>query len=206
MYYIMLYTGHGDGPIRQTIIYYYYYYYYCYCYYYYYCYYHYYSHVYCIALHYTLRRTDRAADRGPIIANLLLHLYYYKIAADGGPIIITIYIIIVIFYCDGPIEPQMAVYILQRGVQWKQGVVIYTTLCTSLLYNATPIHCTPDPLHPPLQSIQGRQRRAADGSLVGIIYHIVFLCYVILHIYIYIYVYIYIYIYMCIYIYIYIYI
>ena len=47
------------------------------------------------------------------------------------------------------------VYILHRGVQWKQGVVIYMTLCTSLLYNTTPIHCTPDPLHPPLQSIQG---------------------------------------------------
>ena len=45
-------------------------------------------------------------------------------------------------------------YILQRGVQWKQGVVVYMTLYTSLLYNTTPIHCTPDPLHPPLQSIQ----------------------------------------------------
>ena len=30
--------------------------------------------------------------------------------------------------------------------------MIYMTLCTSLLYNTTPIHCTPDPLHPPLQS------------------------------------------------------
>ena len=46
------------------------------------------------------------------------------------------------------------VYIPQRGVQWKQGVVIYMTVYTSLLYNTTPIHCTPDPLHPPLQSIQ----------------------------------------------------
>ena len=45
------------------------------------------------------------------------------------------------------------VYIPQRGVQWKQGVVICMTLYTSLLYNTTPIHCTPDPLHPPLQSI-----------------------------------------------------
>ena len=27
------------------------------------------------------------------------------------------------------------------------------TLYISLLYNTTPIHCTPDPLHPPLQSI-----------------------------------------------------
>ena len=45
-------------------------------------------------------------------------------------------------------------YIPQRGVQWTQGVVIYLTLYTSLLCNTTPIHCTPDPLHPPLQSIQ----------------------------------------------------
>ena len=34
------------------------------------------------------------------------------------------------------------VYIPQRGVQWKQGVVIHMTLYTSLLYNTTPIHCT----------------------------------------------------------------
>ena len=37
----------------------------------------------------------------------------------------------------------------QRGVQWKQGVVIYMMLYTSLLYDTTPIHCTPLPLHPP---------------------------------------------------------
>ena len=40
-------------------------------------------------------------------------------------------------------------YISQRGVQWKQGVVIYMILYTTLLYNTTPIHCTPLPLHPP---------------------------------------------------------
>ena len=45
------------------------------------------------------------------------------------------------------------VYILQRGVQWKQGVVICMMLYTVLLYNTTPIHRTPLPLHPPLQSI-----------------------------------------------------
>ena len=44
-------------------------------------------------------------------------------------------------------------YILQRGVQWKQGVVSYMALYTSFLYNTTPTHCTPLPLHPPLQSI-----------------------------------------------------
>ena len=40
----------------------------------------------------------------------------------------------------------------QRGVQWKQGVVICMLLCTSLLYKTTPIHCTPLPLHPPLMN------------------------------------------------------
>ena len=39
-------------------------------------------------------------------------------------------------------------YILQRGLQWKQGVVIYMLLCTSSLYDTDPIHCTPLPLHP----------------------------------------------------------
>ena len=36
----------------------------------------------------------------------------------------------------------------QRGVQWKQGVVISMRLYTTLLYNTTPIHYTPLPLHP----------------------------------------------------------
>ena len=40
-------------------------------------------------------------------------------------------------------------YIPQRGVQWKQGVVIYTMLYTSLLCDVTPIHCTPPPTAPP---------------------------------------------------------
>ena len=44
---------------------------------------------------------------------------------------------------------QWIFYIPQRGVQWKQGVVVYMTLYTSLLYGTTPIHCTPHPLHPP---------------------------------------------------------
>ena len=37
----------------------------------------------------------------------------------------------------------------QRGVQWKQGVVICMLLYTTLLDNSTPIHCAPLPLHPP---------------------------------------------------------
>ena len=50
----------------------------------------------------------------------------------------------------------------QRGVQWKQGVVIYMMLSTSLLYNTTPIHCT----HPPVMNTHcqrhGRQRHASS--------------------------------------------
>ena len=42
------------------------------------------------------------------------------------------------------------------GVQWKQGVVIYMMLYTILLYNTTPIHCTPLRLHPPLMNTQTR--------------------------------------------------
>ena len=51
-------------------------------------------------------------------------------------------------------ERTRLIYILQRGVQWKQGVVVYMTLYTSLLHNTTPIHCNPLRLHPSLQSIQ----------------------------------------------------
>ena len=40
----------------------------------------------------------------------------------------------------------------QRGVQWVQGVVIYMMLYNSLLYNTTPIHCTPLRLHPPVMN------------------------------------------------------
>ena len=46
--------------------------------------------------------------------------------------------------------PQLKIH--QRGVQWKQGVVICMMLYTSLWYNATPIHCTPLPLHPPVMN------------------------------------------------------
>ena len=51
----------------------------------------------------------------------------------------------------------LRLYILQRGVQWKEGVVVYIILQAALLYNSTPIHCTPLRLHPPLQSIHLRQ-------------------------------------------------
>jgi len=45
-----------------------------------------------------------------------------------------------------------------KGVQWKQGVVIYIMSCTVSLHDATPIHCTPLPLHPPLLNTQWRPR------------------------------------------------
>ena len=44
----------------------------------------------------------------------------------------------------------------QWGVQWKQGVMIYMMLYTSLFYNTTPIYCTPLPLHPPVMNTQLR--------------------------------------------------
>ena len=46
----------------------------------------------------------------------------------------------------------MRLKIHQRGVQWKQGVVICMLLYTSLLYNTAPIHRTPLPLHPPVMN------------------------------------------------------
>ena len=64
-----------------------------------------------------------------------------------------------------PERKRPAVYIPQRGVQWKQGVVMYMTLCASLLHNTTQIHGTPDPLHPPLQSIQAGGAPAAAAGV-----------------------------------------
>ena len=86
------------------------------------------------------------------------------------------------------------VHIPQRGVQWKQGVVTYMTLYTSLLYNTTSIHCTSDPLHPPLQSIQtARQSARQPGGCLAASR---------IYIYIYIYMYTYLSLHICIYIYI----
>ena len=44
-----------------------------------------------------------------------------------------------------PEQPRPVLKIHQRGVQWKQGVVIRMMLCIILLYDTTPIHCTPPP-------------------------------------------------------------
>ena len=53
-----------------------------------------------------------------------------------------------------PQRSPQTVYMLQRGVQWKQGVVICMVLYTMLLCNTTQIHCTPLPLHPPVINTQ----------------------------------------------------
>ena len=69
-----------------------------------------------------------------------------------------------------------AIYIPQRGVQWKEGVVIHMPLYTSLLYNTTPIHCTPLPLHPPLMNTQGQKISviiSSSGSSIKIIISII---------------------------------
>ena len=55
--------------------------------------------------------------------------------------------------------PRMSRFI-KCGVQWKQGVVIYMMLYTSLLWNTTPIHCTPLPRHLPVMNTQ-------DGATPG---------------------------------------
>ena len=79
--------------------------------------------------------------------NYYIILYYIRLCY-----IILYYIIlhyITLYYTIGRGLLHVAIYIPQRGVQWKQGVVIYMTLYTSSLYNTNPIHCTPPPLHPP---------------------------------------------------------
>ena len=50
----------------------------------------------------------------------------------------------------------------QRRVQWKQGVVNYMMLYTSLVSDTAPIHRTPLPLHPPVMNTQvpGSQKSA----------------------------------------------
>ena len=46
-----------------------------------------------------------------------------------------------------------------KEVQWKQGVVIYEMLYTNSLYNTTPIHCTPLPLHTPVMNTHPPRHR-----------------------------------------------
>ena len=70
-------------------------------------------------------------------------------------IIIIIVIIILIaslikhYYYVMTIRYAWILKIHQRGVQWKQGVVVYIISWAVVLYNTTPIHCTALRLHPP---------------------------------------------------------
>ena len=148
--------------------------------------------------------------------------------SSGTRAIIIIIIIMIIddFGCSYSIprrraprltSPPRRVYIPQRGVQWKQGVVIYMMLYISLLYNTTRIRCTPLPLHPTVMNIRmgaWRMPRPVARALPECppagpskhiyiyIYTYIYTC--ILYVYIYIYIYVYIYMYICIYVYMYI--
>ena len=55
----------------------------------------------------------------------------------------------------------------QRGVQWKQGVVIYVLIYTSVLYGTTPINCSRLPLHPPCNDYPTNMspRHSSRGSV-----------------------------------------
>ena len=71
---------------------------------------------------------------------------------------IIVIVFVIVFVVAAVVSMTTAVLVIllkihQRGVQWKQGVVIYMMLCTSLLSNSTPIHCTPLRLHPPLPRV-----------------------------------------------------
>ena len=108
--------------------------------------------------------------------------YYHNMCIISFVIIIIIIIIVKIH---------------QRGVQWKQAVVICMMLYTSLLYNTTPRHCTPPPTALPCNEYPFLELPEVQGRLICTY------IYIYVYIYIYICIYIYIYIYMCIYIYIY---
>ena len=59
------------------------------------------------------------------------------------------------------------IYILQRGVQWKQGVVICMMLYTSLLCNTTHIHCTPCDEYPADDLVPRTGGRSRGGCNQG---------------------------------------
>ena len=108
-----------------------------------------------------------------------IHVYIYIYIYTHGPFFVFMFYFLCVYSINTSIwrrptetpRPATAttgrIYILQRGVQWKQGVVNYMRLHASLLYDTTPIHCTRLPLHPPLQSIQRRSpppRRRRRGA------------------------------------------
>ena len=99
------------------------------------------------------RGEGRGRLRGPPWPPQRVYMYIY------------IYIYIYIHSMYVYIHVQLVrVKIRQRGVQWKQGVVMRMLLCTSLLYNTTPIHCTPLPLHPPLMNTQASPRTMGQAQ------------------------------------------
>ena len=110
-----------------------------------------------------------------IYTYISLYIYIYIYIC----IYIYMYIYIYIYIYDTEVRPRPApaasgcsrprplgllIKIQQRGVQWKQGVVIYIILYTSLLYDTTPIHCTTLPLHPPVMNTQLSGARAHTPS------------------------------------------
>ena len=69
-------------------------------------------------------------------------------------------------------KPPPALYIHQKGVQWKQGVVIYMMSYTCLLYKITPIHCTPLPLQPSVMNTNIRCTNKGSGPTQTLDRHI----------------------------------
>ena len=98
---------------------------------------------------------------------------------------------------------------------------LYMMLCTSLLYNTTPIHCTPLPLHPPLRNVEPydmfnitmmewevlrdsqRPRLPKTGSFMNVYHIIAMIIYIYIYTYTHTHTYTYTYTPLCIYIYIY---
>ena len=129
-------------------------------------------------------------------------------------IMIIIVIIIIIIIYENNIIWSLGLLLLlpgpvkihQRGVQWKQGVVIYVMLYTVVLHDTTQIHCTPPPTAPPCDGyptrLSGSRRRSPrprprlslrrDNNVIGIIY-----IYIYIYTYIHTYIHTYIYIYIC---------
>ena len=144
-----------------------------------------------------------------ISLSLSIYIYIYIHIHTYAYVYIYIYIYVYLSMFSRR-RDRRVFYILQRGVQWKQGVVVYMMFLSVLLCNTTPIHCTPLRLHPPLMNTQvwrirhgragtdasDRQLRATHRIICVSIY-----IYIYIHIHIgryvthtwYIYIYIYIY-------------
>ena len=93
----------------------------------------------------------------PLDTSLYLNIRYYPsiLPLDTTPIHYPLNTSLCLDECICLDTPQREkVYILHREVQWKQGVVICMVFYTVLLYNTTPIHCTPIPLNHPVMNTQ----------------------------------------------------